>query len=122
MDDCFSGDRSYEDTVNVTDGLHGVLAKGGFRLKGITFSGSDPPDHLCNDDRISVNVAGSKWYSKTDQISLNVSDLNFGKKVRGKKVVKPNPIIPESFTRTDCAGRVGQMFDLLGGFTPFSVE
>ena len=50
MDDCFSGDRSYEDTVNVTDGLHGVLAKGGFRLKGITFSGSDPPDHLCNDD------------------------------------------------------------------------
>ena len=122
MDDCFSGDRSYEETVDVTDGLHAVLAKGGFRLKGITFSGSDPPSHLCNDDKKSVNVAGSKWYSGTDEIGLNVSDLNFEKKIRGKKSVKPNPIIPESFTRTDCAGRVGQMFDLLGRFMPLSVE
>ena len=121
MDDCFSGDKSYQEVIEVTDGLHAVLAKGGFRLKGITFSGSDPPDHLCNDDKKSVNVSGKKWFSKTDEIGLNISEPNFGKK-RGKKAVKTDPIIPESFTRTDCAGRVGQMFDLIGRYAPLSVE
>ena len=42
--------------MEVTDSLQIVLNKGGFRLKGITYSGLDPPDRLCNDDK-SVTVA-----------------------------------------------------------------
>ena len=80
MDDCFSGGGSYENTQAITDDLQIVLSKGGFRLKGITFSGFDPPSHLCNDDK-SVNVAGMKWFPKSDVISLNISELKFGKKV-----------------------------------------
>ena len=66
MDDCLSGEQSYELCKVVTDNLQIVLSMGGFHLKGITFSGFDPPNHLCNDDK-SINVAGLKWFSKSDQ-------------------------------------------------------
>ena len=122
MDDCLSGEVSYERAVEVTNDLQVVLGKTNFRLKGITHSGFDPPGHLCNDDKKSVNVAGKIWFPKTDELMLNVSDPNFGKKKRGKKAVVVDPIIPESFTRTDCAGRVGQLFDLVGRFAPLSTE
>ena len=48
MDDCLSGQQSYELGKVVTDSLQMVLNMGGFHLKGITFSGFDPPTHLCN--------------------------------------------------------------------------
>ena len=32
------------------------------------------------------------------------------------------PLIPEKFTRRNCAGRVGEVFDLIGRFTPLIAE
>ena len=49
VDDCLSGDDSYDEVCKSTDGLKLVLNRGGFDLKGFTFSGFDPPDHLSND-------------------------------------------------------------------------
>ena len=117
VDDCLSGEVSYEKAVEVTNDLQVVLSKSNFRLKGITHSGFDPPDHLCNDDKKSVNVAGKIWFPKTDELMLNVGDPNFGKKKRGKRAVVIDPIIPKGFT-----GRVGQLFDLAGRFAPLSAE
>ena len=48
----------------------------GFSLKGFTFSGSDPPKHL-SDDGKSVSVAGMKWLSKSDQLKLDIGQLDF---------------------------------------------
>ena len=48
VDGCLSGEESFEIARDVTDKLEVVLNKGGFRSKGITFSGFDPPDKLCN--------------------------------------------------------------------------
>ena len=84
VDDCLSGEEKFEIARDITDKLEVVLTKGGFRLKGITFSGYDPPDKLCNENK-SINVAGMKWYSKHDLLSLNLNALNFSKKQRGKK-------------------------------------
>ena len=49
VDDCLSGGSTWEDVLSLTDGLKMALEKGGFTLKGFTFSGFDPPEHL-NDD------------------------------------------------------------------------
>ena len=71
VDDCLSGEGSWDDVKETTDNLKLVLNRGGFSLKGLTFSGSNPPSNLSNDG-ISVNVGGIKWFSKEDNVSLNI--------------------------------------------------
>ena len=46
MDDCISGGNSPEEMYSVSDNMMVSLAKGGFTLKGFTFSGEHPPEHL----------------------------------------------------------------------------
>ena len=82
VNDCMSGGDSHDAVCEITDGLKLVLSKGGFDLKGFTFSGFDPPEHLKNGDN-SINVAGMKRYPKSD-LSLNIGVLNFEKRCRGK--------------------------------------
>ena len=57
--DCFSGDENVEKALQRADELELVLNHGSFTLKGITFTGSDPPSALSADDS-RVNVAGIK--------------------------------------------------------------
>ena len=71
-------ENSWEDTLSTTDQLTIALSKGGFSLKGFTFSGKDPPEHLSN-DKNSVVVGGLKWFPKQDAFSTN--ELNFAKKI-----------------------------------------
>ena len=121
VDDCISGEDSLAIAQEVTEGLQEVLGKVGFHLKGVTFSGSDPPKHLSNDE-LSINVAGSRWFPNLDLLSLRIGELNFSKKIRGKKSAKLAGLIPDEFTRTDCAARVGEIFDLNGRVAPLVAE
>ena len=66
------------------DQIELVLNRGGFSLKGVTFSGKDPPATLTN-DRANITVAGMRWFPKEDLESLDISELNFAKKCRGKR-------------------------------------
>ena len=59
VDDCLSGDENVEKALQRADELELVLNHGSFTLKGITFTGSDPPSALSADDS-RVNVAGIK--------------------------------------------------------------
>ena len=61
-----------------------------------------------------------KWYPKSDLLSLNIGVLNFEKKCRGKKSRNSEGLIPEIFTRRDCAGKVAEIFHLLGKITPIT--
>ena len=119
VDDCLSGDKSSEVVYQLTDNMKVVLNKGGFCLKGLTFSGKDPPVELSSDG-ISINVAGVKWYSKEDVISLKSGELNFAKKHRGKKPLDKKFQIPTDFTRRDCVSKVAEVFDILGKVTPLT--
>ena len=85
VDDCLSGDKSEEDAYVTADDIESVISRGGFSLKGVTFSNKDPPSHLSKDGK-SISVAGMKWHPKDDEISLDVSELNFNPKIRAKKV------------------------------------
>ena len=62
-----------------------------------------------------------KWFPEDDQISLDISELNFAKKSRGKK---PNlnsaKIVPERLTRRHCVSKVAEIFDIVGRITPIT--
>ena len=68
----------------------------------------------------SINVGGLKWFPKIDALCLKISELNFGKRVRGRKPSHLSGIIPEKFTRKDCASQVGGIFDIRGFFVPIT--
>ena len=118
VDDCASGEDDWESTLSTANDIDVVLKKGNFSLKGVTFSGYDPPSNLANDDQVSVNVLGLQWFSKEDKISLNASEMNFGRKQRGRRPPELKNVIPEDFTRRQCVGKVAEVHDILGKVSP----
>ena len=54
-----SGAQNLKDAMTTADQIVLVLNGGGFSLKGMTFSGNDPPATLSN-DKASINVAGMR--------------------------------------------------------------
>ena len=59
-----------------------------------------------------------KWFVKEDMLSLNIGELNFAKKNRGKKPSHLQNIIPTCLTRRHCASKVAELFDLSGKVAP----
>ena len=119
LDDCISGADSTKLAYQRSQELENVVNKGGFQLKGIVISAEDPTETM-SEDKESVIVAGIKWFPKPDVISLNISELNFSRKMREKKLSSTTNIIPEKLTRRHCASKVGEVFDLLGRVTPIT--
>ena len=122
MDDCISGEETLTKAKTVTDGLDASLGRGGYSLKGYTFSGESPPEHLSEDGE-SVLVAGMRWFPKGDFIKLNIHELNFNKKCRGRKAEKTEKGHgkgPETITKRDCATVTGEIFDPLGKVAPIT--
>lgn len=117
VDDCVTGEADHETAHRRADQLEVVLNRGGFKVKGVAFSGEDPPDTL-SDDGETIHVAGLKWFVKSDMMSLNIGELNFGKKSRGKKPSHTMNVIPAKLTRRHCASKVAEVFDLTGKVSP----
>ena len=59
------GGDSYDVVLQRSDELSLVLGRGGFNLKGFTYSGSAPLKSLAVDGEC-VKVAGRKWYPRSD--------------------------------------------------------
>ena len=76
VDDCISGEICTRSAFQRAKELTLVLRKGGFGLKGFTFSGK-PAEKDVSPDGESINVAGMKWFPKDDELQLGISDLNF---------------------------------------------
>ena len=91
------------------DQIELVPSRGRFSLKGVTFSGKDPPATLMIDE-VSINVAGMRWFPKEDLLSLDISELNFVKKCRGKKPSQQQNIIPANITRRHCVLKVSEIY------------
>ncbi|XP_066923501.1 uncharacterized protein [Clytia hemisphaerica] len=96
--------------------LEVAVNHGGFGLKGFTFS-SRPPQESLSADGQSVGVAGLKWFPLKDQISLDVQELNFAKKSRGRKPTLVSTV-PENLTRRQCVAKVAELYDITGLITP----
>lgn len=121
VDDCISGEDTREAAHRRADELELVLNRGGFRLKGVTFSGEDPPGNL-TDDGETIFVGGMKWFVKEDTLSINIGDLNFAKKQRGKKPSNLINVIPKQLTRRHCSSKVSEVFDLTGKVAPITAS
>ena len=65
VDDCISGEPTIESAMETADQMEIVLCRGGFCLKGFTFSGKDPSDDLSSNGK-SINITGMIWFSKDD--------------------------------------------------------
>ena len=117
VDDCLTGEQDRQTAYNRADQLERVINRGGFNLKGFVFSGEDPPPTMSEDGEM-IHIAGFKWYVKSDMVSLNIGDLNFAKKCRGKKPTNQINVIPSKLTRRHCASKVAEMFDLTGKVSP----
>ena len=111
VDDGLSGAQNLKGAMIKADQIELVLSRGGFSLKGKTLDGTDPPATLTNDEA-SINVAGMRWFPKENLLSLDISELDFAKKCRGKKPSQQQNIIPANITRSHCVSNVSEIFDL----------
>ena len=60
-----------------------------------------------------------KWFPVGDYLTLNIRDLNFSRKLRGRKSsLSMGSRIPENVTRRDRVGKVAKLFDRLGEVNP----
>ena len=96
-----------------------MLSKGNFHLKGVTFSGMVPTKNLSNYENY-INVAGLKWTSKADLLSLNISELKLDKRNVRKDCKSYACGFPDKCTKSNCASRVGEVFVILGWATPMT--
>jgi len=118
VDDCLSGEKSTSETKKLSDNVEQIIARGGYTLKGITMSGQKPHQSLSNDG-VTISVAGMKWHPEKDLLSIDIKDLNFAKKYRGKKTgIISN--IPSKLTRRDCTSKTAEVFDMSGFLTPIT--
>ena len=117
MDDCASGTVSAAQSHRVIDEIECSLNKGGFTTKGITESGKDPLPQLSKDGK-SITVLGMKWFPKGDFFKLNIGEINFSKKLRGRKRPEASGIIPLLLTLRHCVSRTAEVFDLVGRVAP----
>ena len=111
VDDGLSGAQNLKGAMIKADQIELVLSRGGFSLKGKTLDGTDPPATLTNDEA-SINVAGMRWFPKENLLLLEISELDFAKKCRGKKPSQQQNIIPANITRSHCVSNVSEIFDL----------
>ncbi|XP_066924073.1 uncharacterized protein [Clytia hemisphaerica] len=116
VDDCLSGAPTVNLAHKLADDLEVVISHGGFSLKGFTFSGQRPQESLSNDGE-TVSVAGLRWFPHEDEISLDVQQLNFAKKSRGRKPTLQSTI-PKDLTRRQCVAKVAELYDITGLITP----
>ena len=121
-DDGMTGGQTESEAYSIADGVEEVLSKGGFNLKGFTFSGK-PPNPELSKDGVSVSVAGMNWFPEEDELQLNIKPLEFARKRSRKK--EPNEDgsrIPKVLTRRQCCSKVGEVFDLTGRVAPITAS
>eukprot|EP00111_Clytia_hemisphaerica_P013773 TCONS_00040530-protein len=112
VEDCLSGAPTVNLAHKLADDLEVVISHGGFSLKGFTFSGQRPQESLS-----TVSVAGLRWFPHEDEVSLDVQQLNFAKKSRGRKPTLQSTI-PKDLTRRQCVAKVAELYDITGLITP----
>ena len=117
MDDCASGTSSATLSHQVMDEIECSLNKGGFTTKGMTESGKDPPAHLSKEGK-SITLFGFIWFPKGDFFRLNIDEINFSRKLRGRKEAQTAGIIPLILTMRNCVSRTTDVFDLMGRVVP----
>ena len=103
------------------------------KIKGWSISGENPPEQL-TDDGVSVGFSGLTWYPAVDSFRLNIANLHFGKKKRGKLSSELDIYDPEVhgsleefltnkvITRRNCTSVVARLYDNYGKLEPLKLR
>ena len=83
MDDLAESKRGLDELQQIAREADEVFGSIGLTCKGWTVSGLDPPDAVSKTG-LSVGVFGQKWYPRLDAVEIQVPQLHFGPKRRGK--------------------------------------
>ena len=98
--------------------------------KGWSYSGSDPPPDVAEDDG-TVSIGGMRWHPRLDLLEVLIPTLHFSKKMRGRLPVNTevfkgdsldamNSFVPEKLTRTMIFSKNASLFDITGKFAPIA--
>lgn len=128
VDDLLPATMSREESEEQVRQVNEILARGGMALKFVAYSHEAPPEAASADSE-SMTILGYRYTPESDCLSLNLSEINFGKKVRGAKPPNPTPCItPESIdsaiqllpklTRRHVVGKCAEIYDPIGVFEP----
>ena len=104
VDDFGKSTKSKEESKELIRKTEEALDLVQMKVKGWVVTGEEPPEDL-TDDGIAVGFAGMSYLSKIDAFKLNIQELHFGKKKRGR--------YPDDMPRFN--GKFGQTID---DFTP----
>ena len=88
VDDVITGETDIKSAHMHADELELILNHGSFKLKEIAFSGEDPPESL-SDDGETIHVGGMRWYTYSDELSLNIDE--FHQKDQRQESLQPHP-------------------------------
>ena len=107
------------------------LAKGGFSLKFIAFSGRIPPPEASKESD-SLKILGYKWTPVQDTISPGFEEINFNAKKRGARLPNVSPIITQDdvkglldtvdLTRRKIISQVASFYDPCGLWESYRLQ
>ena len=123
VDDLIGSTKDTETAKSLSEDVQHVLGKGGFKVKGWTFTGDNISSQLKGiGDQTAV--LGVDWNTKTDDICFKPT-LNFSVKRHGA-FTQPNlectDPLPEAFTRRKVLQQVMAIYDPLGLLSPFTLK
>ena len=133
VDDILKSVESREEALDIIKKTEEALQKIDMKIKGWSISGEDPPEQL-TDDGVSVGFSGLTWFPAIDSFKLNISNLHFGKKKRGKlsselDIYDPNVhrsveefVKDKVITRRNCTSVVARNYDNFGKLEPLKLR
>ena len=132
VDDILKSMKNLEEAVELMKETETVLKKIGMNIKGYSMSGQNPPEEL-TEDGVSVSLTGMTWFPSVDSFKLNISNLHFGKKKRGRYIDLDvfdmdkhgnieNFVENKVITRRNCTSVIARIYDLCGKVAPLTLR
>lgn len=131
VDDTITGSNEEPTALKQIKETLSAFSQGGFALKYVVRSGSDPPEEASTDGT-SLKILGYKWSPKEDILNPGFGEINFNKKRRGAK--KPNPFTIETpedvsrllnatkITRRMIVSKIAEIWDPVGIWEPYKLQ
>ena len=131
VDDLNESMESMETAIRLHAAVDRAFAKLGARVKGWAIAGHPPAPEISENGY--VGVAGMAWHTETDTVELKLSELHFGKVVRGrlapntrtfkgntKDVTDMEKFVPSKLTKRTITSKFMGIYDLRGLLIPLT--
>ena len=126
VDDMSTSEIDNASAERLIDRSDAILKKHGLVVKGWSISGKEPNKDLTNDGVLCT--AGYKWDPILDRLFIQVPELHFGSKKRGRIIANDTytgtseedmrKFVPEKLTLRQVTSKTASIFDIRGLISP----